>query len=182
MKKSQIQFSKISELSFRILTLRSVYWVLFHVLRFFVCLTPSWTLTLQKSNLEPLFKFLMIAMLGLFLYFKSPSMLDEKYYKKGVCFLIFWDLYIFNCIWEKCIQNFCKKNKRKITVVLNGIICFSVRFCDSLLFMLKIRFEVFSFANRKVQGFSSDRKILMSLLSVLFYLQNLLSAFWSFNF
>ena len=108
---------------------------------------------------------------------KSPSMLDEKYYKKGVCFLIFWNLYIFNCIWEKCIQNFCKKNTRKITVVLNGIICFSVRFCDSLLFMLKIRFEVFSFANRKVQGFSSDRKILMSLLSVLFYLQNVSQFF-----
>ena len=35
---------------------------------------------------------------------------------------------------------------------------------------------------RKVQEFSSDRKILMSLLSVLFHLQNHVSVFWNFNF
>ena len=37
--------------------------------------------------------------------------------------------------------------------------------------MLKVRFQIFSFASKKVQGFSSDRKILMSLLSVLFHPQ-----------
>ena len=52
---------------------------------------------------------------------------------------------------------------RQFNVVLNGIICFSVRFCDDSLLMLKMRFEVFSFASKKVQGFSGDRKILMPL-------------------
>ena len=50
------------------------------------------------------------------------------------------------------------------------------------LLVLKMRFQVFSFASKKVQGFSSDRKILMSLLSVLFHLQNRVSVFWNFNF
>ena len=40
-----------------------------------------------------------------------------------------------------------------------------------------MRFQVFSFASKKVQGFSSDMKILMSLLSVLFYLQNVSQFF-----
>ena len=62
-------------------------------------------------------------------------------------------------------------------VVLDGIICFSVRFCDNLLLVLKMHFQVFSFASKKVQEFSSDRKILMSLLSVLFHLQNHVSVF-----
>ena len=66
--------------------------------------------------------------------------------------------------------------------VLDGIICFSVRFCDNLLLVLRTRFQVFSLASKKVQGFPSDRKILMSLLSVLFHLQNCVSAFWHFNF
>ena len=66
--------------------------------------------------------------------------------------------------------------------VLNGIICFSVRFCDNLPLVSKMRFQVFSFASKKVQGFSSDRKILKSLLSVLFHLQNFVSVFWILNF
>ena len=65
----------------------------------------------------------------------------------------------------------------QFNVVLNGIICFSVRFCNNSLLMLKMRFQVFSFANKKVQGFSSDRKILMSLLLVLFHLQNRVPVF-----
>ena len=65
----------------------------------------------------------------------------------------------------------------QLTVVLNGIICFSVRFSDNSLLMLKVRFQIFSFASKKVQGFSSDRKILMSLLSVLFHLQIRVSVF-----
>ena len=42
-------------------------------------------------------------------------------------------------------------------VVLNGIICSSVRFCDNSLSVLKMRFQVFSFASKKLQGFSGDR-------------------------
>ena len=67
-------------------------------------------------------------------------------------------------------------------LLLNSIICFSVGFCDNSLLVLKMRFQVFSFANKKVQGFFSDRKILMSLLSVLFHLENCVSVFWNFNF
>ena len=65
----------------------------------------------------------------------------------------------------------------QFVVVLDGIICFSVQFCDNSLLVLKMRFQVFSFASKKVQGFSSDKKILMSLLSVLFHLQNRASVF-----
>ena len=57
-------------------------------------------------------------------------------------------------------------------VVWDAIICFSVRFCDDPLPVLKMYFQVFFFPSKKVQGFSSGRKILMSLLSVLFHLQN----------
>ena len=62
-------------------------------------------------------------------------------------------------------------------VVLDGIICFSVRFCDNSLLVLKMRFQVNFFASKNVQGFSSDRKVLISLLSVLFHLQNFASVF-----
>ena len=61
---------------------------------------------------------------------------------------------------------------RQFTVVLNSIICFFVPFCDNSLLVPKMRFQVVSFVSKKVQGFSSDTKILMSLLSVLFHLQN----------
>ena len=45
-----------------------------------------------------------------------------------------------------------------------------------------MRFQVFSIARKKVQGFSSDREILMLLLPVLFQLQNRVSVFQNFNF
>ena len=67
-------------------------------------------------------------------------------------------------------------------VVLDGIIYFSLQFCDNSLLVLKMRFQVFSFASKKVKEFSRDRKILMSLLSVLFHLENRVSVFWNFNF
>ena len=57
-----------------------------------------------------------------------------------------------------------------------------MQFCDNSILVLEMHFQVFSFANKKVQGFSSDRKILMLLLSVLFHLQNFVSVFWNFNF
>ena len=38
-------------------------------------------------------------------------------------------------------------------VVLNGMICFFVRFCDNSLLVLKTRFQVFSFASKNVEGF-----------------------------
>ena len=43
--------------------------------------------------------------------------------------------------------------------------------------MLKMRFQAFPFVSKKVQRFSGDRKILMSMLSVLFHLQNRVSVF-----
>ena len=64
-----------------------------------------------------------------------------------------------------------------ITAVLDIIICFSVGFCDTSLLVLEMRFQVFSFASKKVQGFYSDRKILMLLLAVLFHLQSSVSVF-----
>ena len=70
----------------------------------------------------------------------------------------------------------------QFNVVFNDIICFSVRFCDNSLIILKMRFQVFSLASKKVQRFSSDRKILMSLLSVLFHLQNCAAVSRDFNF
>ena len=45
-----------------------------------------------------------------------------------------------------------------------------------------MRFQVFSFASKKLQGFSSDRKKLISLLSVPFDLQNLFLSFLKFCF
>ena len=74
------------------------------------------------------------------------------------------------------VENF-SSHVIKQAVVLNSMICFSVRFCDNSLLVLKMRFQVFSFASKNVQGFSSDRKILMTLLSVLFHLQNCVSVF-----
>ena len=70
----------------------------------------------------------------------------------------------------------------QFNVALNGIIYFSVQICDNSLLALKMLFQVFSFASKKVQGFSSDRKMLMPLESLLFYLQNLVSVYWNFNF
>ena len=60
----------------------------------------------------------------------------------------------YNCLLKNA--NFSIKISN---VVLNGIICFSVRFCDNSLLVLKMRFQVFSVASKKVQRFSSDRKI-----------------------
>ena len=69
----------------------------------------------------------------------------------------------------------------QFTAVLNIIICFSARFSNNSLLLLKMHFRVFSFANKKLQGCSSDRKMLLLLQSVLFHLQNRVH-FWSFNF
>ena len=65
----------------------------------------------------------------------------------------------------------------QFTAVLNDIICFSIRFCDNSILVLKMRFQAFPFVSKKVQRFSGDRKILMSMLSVLFHLQNRVSVF-----
>ena len=65
----------------------------------------------------------------------------------------------------------------QFTVALNGIICFPVWFYNNSLFSLKMRFQVFSFVSTKVQGFSSDKNILMSLFSVLFHLQKVSQFF-----
>ena len=65
-------------------------------------------------------------------------------------------------------------------VVLDGIICYSVRFCDNSLLMLKMFFR--SLASKKILVFSSERKVLVSLLSILFHLQNPVSVFGKFNY
>ena len=70
---------------------------------------------------------------------------------------------------------------RQLIVLLNSIICFSERFCDISLLVLKMRFQVF-FRKQKDKGFPCDRKILMPLLSVLFNLQNHVSVFSNFVF
>ena len=49
----------------------------------------------------------------------------------------------------------------QFTVALNGIICFSARFCNDALLVLKMIFQVFYFASKNVQGFSKERKMLM---------------------
>ena len=69
----------------------------------------------------------------------------------------------YHCFLENVNLN------KQFIVVLDGIICFSVRFWDNSLLVLKMRFQVFSLASKKVQGFSSDRNILILLLSVLFH-------------
>ena len=48
--------------------------------------------------------------------------------------------------------------------------------------IVKNAFSGFYFSNKRVQGFSSDRKILMLFLSVLFHLQNGVSVISNFIF
>ena len=73
-------------------------------------------------------------------------------------------------------MRYCMSLNSQLIAVLDGIICFSEQVCDNSLLVLKMHFQAFSFASKKVQGISSDRKILMSL-SVLFHLQNHVSVF-----
>ena len=54
-------------------------------------------------------------------------------------------------------------------LVLKSIVCLSIRICDNSLLVLKMRFQVFSFVSKKLQSFSSDNKLLILLLSVLFH-------------
>ena len=61
--------------------------------------------------------------------------------------------------------------------ILDRIICFSLRFCDIAVLVLKIYFQFFCFASQKLQGFSSDRNILMKMLSVFYHLQSRISVF-----
>ena len=51
--------------------------------------------------------------------------------------------------------------KQPIQYCFEDVICFSAQIYDNSLLMLKVRFQVFSFASKKVQGFSNDRKTLM---------------------
>ena len=81
----------------------------------------------------------------------------------------------YNCLLKKGQFSQSKQAMNKLhhislnsqfIVVLNDLICFSVRFCGNSLLVLKMRFQAFSFASKKVQRFFSGRKMLMSLLSV----------------
>ena len=49
---------------------------------------------------------------------------------------------------------------KDIIYLTNLTTAFSVRFCDNLLLVLKMRFQVFSFASKTLHSFSSARKIL----------------------
>ena len=79
--------------------------------------------------------------------------------------------------------NYLLKNANfLINQFLNNIIyhyvanfCFSVSFCNNSLLVSKM------LGSKKVQGFSSNRKILMSLQSLLFHLQKRVSVFGNFN-
>ena len=51
--------------------------------------------------------------------------------------------------------------KQPIQYCFEDVICFSAQIYDNSLLMLKVRFQVLSFASKKVQGFSNDRKKLM---------------------
>ena len=55
----------------------------------------------------------------------------------------------------------------KFTGVLDSVNCFSVWFCENYLLVLEIRFQVFYLTSKKIQGFSSDKKILL-MQSLLF--------------
>ena len=47
----------------------------------------------------------------------------------------------------------------KFTVVLDGINCFSARFCDSSLVLLKMRLQAFSFARKSTRAFQRQEDI-----------------------
>ena len=94
---------------------------------------------------------------------------------------VYWKMVIFQSKQPMTKQHHISLSSQ-FTALLNSMICFSVQFCDYSLLVLKMRIQVFSFATKKVQGFSSDWKILMLLLSVLLHLQNCISLFWNFNF
>ena len=50
-------------------------------------------------------------------------------------------------------------------------------FCTILILVLKMRFHVFSFISKKKQRFSSDRKILILLLSMIFIYKTMFQFF-----
>ena len=60
----------------------------------------------------------------------------------------------------------------QLNVVLNSIICFTVRFCDNSLLVLKMYFQVLSFVSKTLHGFCSDIRILMPQKPLFFYLQD----------
>ena len=57
---------------------------------------------------------------------------------------------------------------------------FSVKTTNISMLALKMLFQIFSFATKKVQGFPSHRT--MSLQPWLFHLQNHVTVFWNFKF
>ena len=73
---------------------------------------------------------------------------------------------------KQCLNNITYHKIANLLVVLDDIICFSARFYDNLLLVFKMRFQVFPFASKKLQGFSNEKIILKSLLPVLFHIQN----------
>ena len=149
--------------------------------------SPIWYLlrTDSKSNsiISSALTLIMTQMVSLFEYITlSLSLFLEKI--NLISFLIefcthqIFEIFYFH--WD-ILQPIVFYFYHQFTVVLDGIFCISVRFCDNSLLVLKMRFQVFPFASKKVQGFSSDSKILV-LLSLLFHPQNNVSVFRNFNF
>ena len=97
---------------------------------------------------------------------------------------------LYNCFFffltfqskQRMTKKYYLSSNSQFNNVLNAIICFSVRFCDNSLLVLKMSFQVFSFPSKKVQGFSSDRKIIILFYSLLFHLHNCVSVFWNVHF
>ena len=60
---------------------------------------------------------------------------------------------ISGCIW------YSKQKRMRLSfAVSDGIICFYVRFCDNSLLVLKMRFQFSSFASKKAQRYSGEKR------------------------
>ena len=113
-------------------------------------------------------------------YYEGMSHRRKCWTRKSVKNLVLKDVINpYTCLSKNA--NFSiKTSNDQITsyiIILDGITYSSVQFYNSSLLVFKLRFQVFSLSCKKVQGFSIDRKLLMSLLSVLFHIPNRVSIF-----
>ena len=85
-----------------------------------------------------------------------------------------------NCLLKKANYSIKTSNEQITYIIKYPIYCcfgwHNLFFRTNSLLVLKMRFQIFSFASKNIKGFFSDRKILL-LLSVLFNLQNRVSVF-----
>ena len=69
----------------------------------------------------------------------------------------------------------------QFTVVLHDILFFSVPSCNNLLLVLKMFFQIFSFASKKLKVIFSGRKMIIPQQLLLFHLQICVSNFKFFE-